>query len=376
MTVGQIGLSVFGGPSPVDSYLGARNQALDYKAKQATMDRNAVVQGREDTQYAQQQNMQAIDQLGAIVDKIPDGDTAAFGQAVQFAVQNKLIDPNEAAKYTVNDLPRIRALSAQARQMAKERAATEMQGKEWGLKERAANLDQAQFGETRRHNMASEANDARRGGAGGGRPLSGGIVSKVQDAGSMLQSMAEFSDTFQSKYGGGAETLVGGELGNTLQSYVPGIAKAITNTTGLDTSSPESADWWRRYQDFKNEVRHGRFGGALTPTEKAQFDKQSIDPGMRPEAIQRALQNQARVVKSATARLRGMLVNSGYDQSAIDAGLGIEGEGAYQPGTGAGTGMKAAPLPPDPKALKMGTIYETNQGPARYIGNGQFEGME
>lgn len=251
-------------------------------------------------------------------------------------------------------------------------------GRELQQQQFSNTMETAKFAETKRSNRANEANAAARAGQGG-RGLNGGIIGRVTDAGSMLQSMAEFTDTFDPTYGGGAETMIGGDLGNTLQSYVPGIAKNITAVTGLNTSSPEAADWWRRYQDFKNEVRHGKFGGALTPTEKAQFDKQSIDPGMDPKRIQAALGQQARIVKSATARLRGMLVSSGYDQAAIDEGLGLQGEGAYVPGTGAGAkrpGLSGAPLPPDPKMLKMGTVYETNQGPARYIGNGEFEGME
>lgn len=137
----NIPLGVFQGPSPVENFLSSYGAAQQMQRQREQDARQKVIQGREDVQYGQQQNLQAIDQLGAVLDKIPDGDAGAFGQAVKFAVDNKLVDPNEAAKYTVNDLPRIRALSQQARALAKQRQDADLAGRKFNLDERVANAN-------------------------------------------------------------------------------------------------------------------------------------------------------------------------------------------------------------------------------------------
>ena len=105
-------------------YRSQENQRAEQQAQRAQK-----ADQRAETQFGQQQNLQAIDQLGAVLDKVQDGDAAGFEQAKQFAIQNRLIDPQAASQFTVNDLPRIRAMSQQARQMVAQRQAAERQGR-------------------------------------------------------------------------------------------------------------------------------------------------------------------------------------------------------------------------------------------------------
>lgn len=125
----------------VDSYLSALAQGQQLKQQRDAGQRAQAQESRAQTDFDMQRKLQAVDQLGAALDGIQDGDAQGFERVKAFAVQNGLIDPNEAQRYTVEQLPQIRALSQRARTIAKERQQAEMQGKEFDLKRRATEAD-------------------------------------------------------------------------------------------------------------------------------------------------------------------------------------------------------------------------------------------
>jgi hypothetical protein len=95
----------------------------------------------------------------------------------------------------------------------------------------------------------------------------------------------------------------------------------------------DQANWWQDYQARKNEVRHSRFGGALTPQEAQQFLLQDITPNMDPKIIKRNLQRQQDIITNATKRLARTWILQGYDADAVanQVGYSLEELGIQPP---------------------------------------------
>lgn len=307
----SIALRAFEGPSPVQNYLSSLRDAQASQAQQQAMERQKVVAVREDQQYADQMNTQAIDRLGAVLDQVKDGDAAGFEQAKNFAVQNKLIDPTEAAKYTVNDLPRIRALSQQARTMAAERAKADMQQREFGLKEQAAQLDQRQFGETSRHNRAIEGISSSKADA---KPPAG-MVAGPPDAQGNPTFIPKLNDD-QAKATGFANRLqasnqiisnMEGQLTDTKQA-VAGAVPFVGNA--LVSEKYQQADQATR--DFINAQLRRESGAVIADSEFDNAYKQYIPrPFDKPAVLaqKRAAREQA---------FRNMRISAGAGASQIE----------------------------------------------------------
>lgn len=81
-----------------------------------------------------------------------------------------------------------------------------------------------------------------------------------------------------------------------------------------------AVNWWKGYQRHKNKVRNTLFGGALTPTEKKEFEKESIDSGiMNSAVIKETLRRESEYLDNAWRRLTASLKLSGYDPQAVDS---------------------------------------------------------
>jgi hypothetical protein len=93
------------------------------------------------------------------------------------------------------------------------------------------------------------------------------------------------------------------------------------------------------------------FGSALTVTEKNEFDKANINPGMTPQAIKANLKIQREATQRAAAKLAKTYVKMGYEPDQIEAALGVPlaGLGISAPAAGkqgpAGKGSAPAPDP-------------------------------
>lgn len=133
----------------------------------------------------------------------------------------------------------------------------------------------------------------------GAKP-SDGMLNKFNEEIGAYNTMSGLSSGFKDNY---AASVPFDAVGN------------IENTIGnkLGVGFKEQGDWWRRYQEFVNEVRHGKFGASLTPNEKAEFGKQIVSVGMNPNVIREYVQRQENIMHSAIARKEQMARSSGYN---------------------------------------------------------------
>ena len=142
-----------------------------------------------------------------------------------------------------------------------------------------------------------------------GHPIPAGDRTKLVDAGSRLSELDRLATTFDDRYGGFGSALVGDAV-NTIGRNTPG-------------ESPRG-DWWQGYQALKNVVRNDQFGAALTKTEKAEFEKSDINPGMSPATIRSNLARQSEIVRTALERRARSLAADGYRVDALQEATGID----------------------------------------------------
>lgn len=152
------------------------------------------------------------------------------------------------------------------------------------------------------------------------RTLPQTAVDKISGAGEGLINQNRLSDTFQDQYAGWGSPAVGN------------AANAVTRYTGI--GDDEGANWWQDYQRQKNIVRNQLFGSALTVTEKAEFERSDINPGMQPEIIKENLKRQKAAAARAAKKLAGAYLSQGYNPEVIEANIGmsLEDLGLAAPG--------------------------------------------
>jgi len=150
-----------------------------------------------------------------------------------------------------------------------------------------------------------------------GHPIPTGDRNKLVDAGSKLAELDRLGTTFEDKFGGFRASFVG-DIANTIGRNTPG-------------ESPR-ADWWQGYQSIKNVVRNDQFGAALTKTEKAEFEKADINPGMSADTIRNNMARQTAIVRGALERRGRSMLADGYNlqavQDAVGAGIDFSKPGA------------------------------------------------
>lgn len=135
------------------------------------------------------------------------------------------------------------------------------------------------------------------------------VVKDMNEKGGLLEDFTRIDNGFKDEYGG-FKTAFAGDAANT-----------IARNTGI--GNEERAQWWQDYQNQKNIVRNKLFGSALTATEKAEFDKANIHPGMTPGAIRENLRLQRDAQRRATAKLVNAYSKMGYSQDQIEAATGF-----------------------------------------------------
>jgi hypothetical protein len=136
-----------------------------------------------------------------------------------------------------------------------------------------------------------------------------GVIKELGDRGGTFGDFSRLTETFTDTYGG----------------YKLERAGDVANWTArnLGMGDQAGAQWWQDYQNQKNLVRNQLFGSALTTTEKAEFDKANINPGMTPQAIRDNLTRQHAATQRAAAKLANVYVQMGYGPEQIEAALGV-----------------------------------------------------
>lgn len=119
-----------------------------------------------------------------------------------------------------------------------------------------------------------------------GRPLPATVIDKFTKAQSAVEMAKGFEGSFKDEYAG--------------QPIIGSAANAAGNVFGDDSGQ---SSWWKNYQANKNETRNALFGGALTPTEKAEYDKQDISPGMEAGEVRKKLKRQSELAEVGYSRI-------------------------------------------------------------------------
>ncbi|QFR34699.1 hypothetical protein [Ancylobacter sp. TS-1] len=170
-----------------------------------------------------------------------------------------------------------------------------------------------------------------------GRALPQNTVNTLGEAGSAYADLNRISGGFQDSYGGQPW------LGDANNWWGRTFSDA-----GSDTG--KQAQWWQDYQGQKNLVRNRLFGSALTATEKGEFEKADINPGMSPTSITANLTRQKAVAERAARKLADYYTKAGYAPDQIEAAIGVPlaelgispgrgGAGRGQTGGGGGGGV-------------------------------------
>ena len=174
----------------------------------------------------------------------------------------------------------------------------------------------------------------------GGKPMTDGSRKAMRELAATADGMIESLSTFKDNFGGyGSSMLADADL--AFKARVKG------DTSGVD--------WWRVYQAQKNIIRNDLFGAALTATEKGEFEKADINPGLRADVIRKNLQIRSRLTTTAVERTGRSMLADGVNPKAVEEIVGPNiwtkikgGSGGAPPATAPG----GSPKGDAPKRLK------------------------
>lgn len=169
-----------------------------------------------------------------------------------------------------------------------------------------------------------------------GKSLPPNVITKIAETSNTYDEFSGLLDGFKDTYGGYKVRAAGD------------IANAWKRNVGSDDGQ---ADWWQRYQMQQNEVRNRLFGSALTATEKSEFDKAMINPGMTPESIKTNLGRQLETMKKAEAKIYKAYLSGGFSRDQLNE---LTGGRHGQPDVSfAPTTPAADPGAPPPGAVRI-----------------------
>jgi len=137
------------------------------------------------------------------------------------------------------------------------------------------------------------------------KPLQDDLTVDGQDLG----NMGRITTTWKPDYGGHTAT---GELTNDL------------GRMGFGASNKDQANWWADYRANIASIKRNRlYGASLTDNERADFDRNDINPGMDAGLIQKNLTRQRDILRIAATRKAGGLIAQQADPTAVEQYLGI-----------------------------------------------------
>src|SRR5262245_35299080 len=142
----------------------------------------------------------------------------------------------------------------------------------------------------------------------GGRQLSPSAVNQISADESRMSQFTNLRDSWRPEYGG-----MGTGVGNLSGRYNPLASE----------QQRAQSQWWQYYQEFVNDMRHGQFGSALTPTEKAEFEKAMVTPNTDPRMISAYLERQLKIAENARQRRLENFKRGGYDVSGFGDQPGV-----------------------------------------------------
>ena len=143
------------------------------------------------------------------------------------------------------------------------------------------------------------------------RPLAQASLDRLNDAAGHLSTITRLNESFKPDYFG----KVFDTVGNAQNAFAK---------RGFGDES--QANWFQDYQSFKNLVRNQLFGAALTKTERDEFEKANISPGMSAELAQKNLQRQQEIATQGAQRLARSMIANGADPRVVMEAFGDRGE--------------------------------------------------
>ncbi len=147
-----------------------------------------------------------------------------------------------------------------------------------------------------------------RSGANEGRTLSGGDINKFTTRLETFSQIKSLADTFKDDF---TPTIPSEALGNA--------QNLVGKKVGLGYE--KQGEFWMSYQNTINKIRNEMFGSALTETERAEFEKAIVRPGMKPDIIRNNLETQSRIIESALSRDIDVFKDSGYNTRGLETGV-------------------------------------------------------
>lgn len=146
----------------------------------------------------------------------------------------------------------------------------------------------------------------------GGKPIDNSLRDDLNKSVTPMRGLMSLGNDFKDEYAG----YKSGTVGDIVNLYGRNVASS-------DSDIGKQAQWWQSYQEFANLKRNALFGSALTATEKTEFDKAMINPGMSPSQIRENLQKQQDIAKSAVSRIANSAKESGINPKALESLIGM-----------------------------------------------------
>ena len=122
---------------------------------------------------------------------------------------------------------------------------------------------------------------------GAGDKMTGKMLDDFLGEAKVAKSYANLSSTFDPGYTGYTFDAIGD------------LKKLQAKAAPMSEFDRDLTAWWMKYQEQVNAVRNDLFGSALTETEKNEFLKAMVTPGMDSEIAKRNLETQARILRNA-----------------------------------------------------------------------------
>lgn len=122
---------------------------------------------------------------------------------------------------------------------------------------------------------------------GAGDKMTGKMLDDFLGEAKVAKSYANLSSTFDPDYTGYTFDAIGD------------LKKLQAKAAPMSEFDRDLTAWWMKYQEQVNAVRNDLFGSALTETEKNEFLKAMVTPGMDSEIAKRNLETQARILRNA-----------------------------------------------------------------------------
>lgn len=150
------------------------------------------------------------------------------------------------------------------------------------------------------------------------RAMTRPTINDLSAAGQSVTDLGRINEEWNPEYGG-YKSAWWGDFNNWLGRIGVGVGVGGAQLG----ASEDAALFWQDYQTYKNKVRHDLFGSALTATERAEFDKAVINPGMSPDVIKKNLERQQELARQAAAKIANTYIMQGIPPAQIEAALGV-----------------------------------------------------